>query len=198
MIELEYSRERMLADIHASGQVRELSGLSDPRALADFVTLEEARLRVRVRTPAEILPALDAAFVARFPGIEPERLKRNLLAPVKKAVGNAHKRGNQRAPDKWITVEVVVTGAGAFVEVADEGAGFDVRATLAQFREGGAYFAHKGSGFRRYAQSTAVISFADGGSTFRARFQVPGTPGDRREASGSRSLDAPADANEHS
>jgi hypothetical protein len=171
VIELDYSRERMLADIHAAGEVTELDGLSDPRSRADFVALAAARLRVKVRTPHEILPDLDAALSARFSAIAPERLRRNLLAPLKKAVGNAHKRGNLRAPDKWITVEVVVTDIGAFVEITDEGSGFDVPATLARFRAGGAYFAHKGSGFRRYSQARSVISFANGGSTFRARFR---------------------------
>lgn len=174
MIDLGYSRERMLEDIGASAGARELGGLSDPRALEAFVALDEARLLVRVREPVEILPALDAALAARFPLVPPERLKRNLLAPIKKAVGNAHKRGNLRSPDKWITIEVVVTRLGAFVEVSDEGAGFDVPATLARFRAGGEYFAHKGSGFRRYSQSKAIISFGNGGSTFRARFRPAG------------------------
>lgn len=174
MIDLDYPRERMLEDIRASTGACELADLSAPRALEAFVARDEARLRVRVREPGEILPALDAALTARFALVPPERLKRNLLAPIKKAVGNAHKRGNQRSQEKWITIEVVVTREGAFVEVSDEGAGFDVPATLARFRAGGEYFAHKGSGFRRYQQAQAVISFANGGSTFRARFRPAG------------------------
>ena len=86
-------------------------------------------------------------------------------------MGNAHKRGNRLAPDKWITVEVIVTRCGAFVEVSDEGTGFDVAATYERFREGQQYFAHKGSGFRRYCKARSIVSFDNGGSTFRACFR---------------------------
>jgi hypothetical protein len=161
----------MLGDIGAVEGLPALSDPSDPRTLAEFVERDLSRLLVKVRTPEEILPELDAALAARFPAVPPERLQRNLLRPLKKAVGNAHKRGNQCAGDKWITVEAIVTREGAFIEVSDEGQGFDFAATYERFRSGQSYFAHKGSGFRRYAQASAVVSFANGGRTFRACFR---------------------------
>ena len=97
-------------------------------------------------------------------------LDRDLLAPLKKAVGNAYKRGNQMNPDKWITVEVVVTKKGALIEVSDEGAGFDVCAIVDKLRSGEKYYSHAGSGFRRFAKTDSVVSFANGGRTFRACF----------------------------
>ncbi|MGH7149748.1 MAG: hypothetical protein ACREIU_03565 [Planctomycetota bacterium] len=160
MIDLGYSRERMLSDIEASQGTRPSGDLAEERAHAVF----------RRRAPEEILPELDATLSARFADVPPERLERDLLSPLKKAVGNAHKRGNLGDPGKWITVEVVLTGAGAFLEVSDEGAGFDVAGTLERFRNGREYFAHSGSGFRKFTKARSVISFDRGGSRFRLRF----------------------------
>jgi len=172
VIELDYPRARMLADIRASDDGLRLQGLADAPAREAFLAAEEARLVARVKTPQEILPELDAVLAMRFAAVPADRLHRNLLSPLKKAVGNAHKRGNRGAPDKWIQVEVVVTRAGAFVEVSDEGTGFDVPGTLARFQAGAEYFAHKGSGFRRYAKAGSVVSFDRGGSTVRVCFAV--------------------------
>ena len=124
-------------------------------------------------TPVTVPPHCStpsAICAARFADVLPERLERDLLSPLKKAVGNAHKRGNLRDPSKWITVEVVLTDAGAFLEVSDEGAGFDVEGTLDRFGAGGEYFAHSGSGFRKFTKARSVISFDRGGSRFRLRF----------------------------
>ena len=179
MIDLGYSRERMLSDIQASGRLRPGARLSG----------ERARVVIRRKGPGEILPDLNAALSARFADVPPDRLERDLLSPLKKAVGNAHKRGNLRDPDKWITVEVVVASAGAFLEVSDEGVGFDVAGTLERFRDGGAYFAHSGSGFRRFAKARSVISFDRGGSQFRLRFlrgRSPTRPDSARRAGGRR------------
>ena len=173
MIDLGLSRERMLADIAATGEAAALGDLADPAARAEFVARDQARLLTTVRAPQEILPDLFAALAARFPALGAERLQRDLLAPLKKALGNAYKRGNRMDPAKRITLEVVVTRAGAFVQVTDEGAGFDVAATCARFAAGSHYFTHHGSGFRKFHKSSAVISFADGGRTFRARFVAP-------------------------
>ncbi len=160
MIDLGYTRERMLSDIEAS------EGLGPSGDLAG----DRARAVIRRRAPDEILPELNAALSARFADVPPERLERDLLSPLKKAVGNAHKRGNLLDPGKWITVEVVLTAAGAFLEVSDEGPGFDVAGTLDRFGTGREYFAHSGSGFRKFTKARSVISFDRGGSRFRLRF----------------------------
>lgn len=181
MIDLQYSRERMLADIGATDigttvETAAVSGLSEPAAFAAFVGRESARLMTRVHEPHEVLVTLEAALAARFAAVPRERLQRDFLAPLKKALGNAHKRGNRLDPGKWIRLEVAVTRTGAFVQVSDEGAGFDVAATCARFAEGSRYFSHHGSGFRKFHKARAVISFDDGGRTFRARFTGAATP----------------------
>jgi len=173
----------MLADIRATENPALVNDFTDPAAVEDFVALEEARLVARVGDPQSILASLDAALARRFHAVPAERLQRDLLAPLKKALGNAHKRGNLMQPDKRITLEVVVTRAGAFVQVSDEGAGFDVAATCARFAAGARYFAHHGSGFRKFHKARVVISFADGGRTFRACFTGAGGPAARPTSS---------------
>jgi len=168
LIDLAYSRQRMLEDIHWVGDAVLVGDLGDPGAREQFVARDAARLVTRVHTPQEILPSLDAALLARFAGVAPEELQRSLLLPLKKALGNAHKRGNRLDPRKQIMLEVVVTRAGAFVQVSDEGDGFDVAATCARFKAGTPYFTHGGSGFRKFEKARAVVSFDDGGRTFRA------------------------------
>jgi hypothetical protein len=171
MIELGYSRQRMLEDLGAPRDAALLSDLSDPREHAAFVASDVARLVVSIHAPEEILPSLDAALAARFAGVEPGELQRNLLLPLKKAVGNAHKRGNRLDPEKSIALEVLVTPDGAFVQVTDQGEGFDFAATCARFRRGTPYFTHGGSGFRKFEKARAVVSFDDGGRTVRLRFR---------------------------
>src|SRR5262245_25153851 len=170
MIDLDYSRERMLADLGDPRDAVAVADLADHAARADFVGRDTARLATRVHAPEEILLGLSAALSARFADVAPRELRRNLLLPIKKALGNAHKRGNRLDPRKCIALEVLVTRAGAFVEVTDEGDGFDVAATRARFADGARYFTHGGSGFRKFEKARAVVSFADGGRTFRARF----------------------------
>ena len=46
MIELGYSRERMLEDIQASGGATPVERLTDPGSFTDFVTRDQARLLV--------------------------------------------------------------------------------------------------------------------------------------------------------
>jgi hypothetical protein len=169
MIDLAYTRERMLIDIGASEEIPavcSIAGLTGP----EFLDGANARVIVKGRNRDEILPHLDAALLARFADVAPQMLDRDLLSPLKKAVGNAWKRGNQMDPDKWITVEVIVTKRGAFIEVSDEGAGFDVRALVDKLRSGEKYYTHAGSGFRRFAKTDSVVSFDNGGRTFRACF----------------------------
>ena len=183
MIELDYPRERMLADILAGAAGARPCEPSDVTAYAHLAQGDEAHLRFVLQRPQEILPQLNAALAARFACVPSERLERSLLLPLKKALGNAHKRGNLCAPGKRITLELVVTRAGAFVEVADEGAGFDVAATYARFRDGARYFSHGGSGFRKFEKADAIVSFAEHGSTVRICFRSAG-PSARERAGG--------------
>lgn len=182
MIDLHYSREQMLRDIRATEGAALVGGLADPAELAAFVTLDQARLATEVSTPEAILASLESALAARFSSVPRERLQRDLLAPLKKALGNAYKRGNLMDPQKRITLEVVVTRTGVFVEISDEGAGFDVAGICARFAAGSRYFTHHGSGFRKFHKARAVISFAAGGRTFRACFTSTGETANRPRA----------------
>ena len=167
MIALDATRQRMLEDIQASPELLRTS-LTDPAESSG--EQPEVRLLVRKTVPDDILPALYLFLERHCAGIPPERLGRDLLLPLKKAVGNAHKRGNLQDPQKKILVEVVVTRIGIFLEVDDEGSGFDVEGTLALFRAGREYFTHHGSGFRKFTKARSLISFDRGGSRFLLRF----------------------------
>lgn len=167
MIVLDATRAGMLQDIQAPAEL--LGSQTDPTKVGREGA-PEARCLLRGNLPAQILPRLNSLLARRCAEVAPERLERDLLWPLKKAVGNAHKRGNRLDPRKEITVEVVLTRAGVFCEVSDQGAGFDVAETLARFRAGSAYFSHGGSGFRKYTKARSLISFDRGGSTLRLRF----------------------------
>lgn len=168
VIDLDYSRERMLADIGAPDPLPDAESGGD--SLADLSVGKKIRHVIRGTRPEDVLPQLDQALSERFAQVAPDRLFRDLLSPLKKAVGNAHKRGNRRDPGKHLEVEVVATPRGAFVEVTDEGEGFDVADIHARFQAGEKYGEHKGSGFRRYSKARSVVSFAPGGRAFRLRF----------------------------
>lgn len=172
----------MLSDIRALDPVPTLATV-DAQAYAGIGTLQRARCVLVKSTPAEVLPGLSSALAQRFAAVMPERLHRDLLSPLKKAVGNAHKRGNRRDPEKLITVEIVTTELGAFLEVSDEGPGFDVSETLERFQSGREYFAHHGSGFRRFTKARSVVSFAREGSCFRLRFLIAEASAPRRKQS---------------
>lgn len=168
MINISYDKSQMLQDLNVAKKVfsETLSEASDPA----FVQRDQACLAIKGKTPTELLPVLNEALSQRFSDVKHEYLFRNLLYPLKKAVGNAYKRGNHKAPDKWIHVEIIVTPKGAFVDVSDEGSGFDVQGVLEKFLAGDKYFTHGGSGFKQFKKTKAVVSFANGGSTWRLRF----------------------------
>lgn len=167
MIDLDYSRQRMLEDLGLSSELEERRGTTQD---LDCLQAERARILLRVHRPDDVLEPLTDVLARRFAGIPREELARSIDSPVKKALGNAHKRGNGGDSRKWIEVEAIVTEHGAFVRISDEGEGFDVASTLEKFRAGETYFVHSGSGFRRYTKARSVITFADGGSTLLLRY----------------------------
>ena len=144
MIDPTHTREQMLRAIGAREEA--LGPPCDDPASPAFLGSEQARLRLRAHTRSELLPSLERALAGRFPEVPPEELILDLLYPLKRALGNAYKRGNQGDRSKSISSEAVVTPRGALVSVRDEGAGFDVEGTVASFRAGGPYFDHHGSG----------------------------------------------------
>jgi hypothetical protein len=96
---------------------------------------------------------------------------RDLLIPLRNALGNAYKHGNHHDPAKAVSVEVTLTRKGALVAVTDEGAGFDVALTLQRFRGQNDYFANRGAGFRNLQEAGSTVSFENGGRTVLLCFQ---------------------------
>jgi hypothetical protein len=175
MIDLHYTKEHMLAEIKASEKAC-ANCLHNPAA-PDFVVLDEACLRVQGQTPDELLPALSATFSARCADVPPRQLRRDLLAPLKKGLGNAYKWGNHKDPAKRITVETVATKTGLLVAISDEGAGFDVPRVVGQFRRGERHFTHGGSGFRHFDRAKSLCSYTNNGRTLLLRFLYMPEPG---------------------
>jgi hypothetical protein len=168
MIDLTQTKEQMLAEIKASAKVF-ANSMHDP-ADPGFVALDEAYLVVQGQTPDELLPVLNTAFAARCADVPPPQLRRHLLYPLKKALGNAYKWGNHKDPAKRITVETVATKIGLLVIISDQGEGFDVPSIVGQFRSGERYFTHGGSGLKHFDRAKSLISYTNGGRTLLLRF----------------------------
>jgi hypothetical protein len=92
-------------------------------------------------------------------------LLRDVLIPVRKALGNAHKHGNGKDPAKDIVVEIVLTRHGVVIAITDEGPGFDVARTFQRFQERQNYFVHQGAGFRFLHRAMSTVSYEHGGRT---------------------------------
>lgn len=163
MFDLSCTSEQMLENINASKKV--FSTCCPTPLDPEFLSRDEAYMRIKGKTPAELLPPINESLFKRFSVIPMEDLIRDVIAPVKKGVGNAYKRGNKKDPAKWITVEAVVTQKGAYISISDEGEGFDVEALLEKFYRKETYFVHSGSGFRKFKKSNSLISYANNGST---------------------------------
>ena len=174
MIDLGRTRAALLAEIAAPRPLGDpLRELTDPRLLN-----ADARALVRGYTRDELFPLLKVVLSARFATVPPIELDRDLLVPLKSALGNAHKHGNRLDPAKSISVETVLTRKGALIAVTDEGEGFDVAAVVRDLQRRAPYFAHLGAGFRRLERASSVVAFDDGGRTLLLRFlpTAPATP----------------------
>jgi anti-sigma regulatory factor (Ser/Thr protein kinase) len=168
MIDLDLTRQNMLRDIGIThGQVVEI--LRDPMAPA-CVDGDPIRLAVEGHSRDDLFPLLKVVLAARYAHVLPARLTRELLAPLKNGLGNAYKRGNARDRTKTIWVEIDATRRGAVVAITDEGRGFDVAQTLENFQAQTQYFSTDGAGFRTFARTASLVSYADGGRTFLLRF----------------------------
>jgi anti-sigma regulatory factor (Ser/Thr protein kinase) len=168
MIDLAATRTQLLAEIGASRVDVEapLEEPTDPR----FLDRDEVCLRVRGHARDDLFPVLEVVLSARFAGVpRPERI-RELLAPLKNALGNAYKHGNHRDRSKWIEVEIAATRRGALVEVRDQGAGFDAGRALALLRAGEHYYVNYGVGLRTFDRISSRVAWEDGGRTLLLRF----------------------------
>jgi hypothetical protein len=151
------------------------------------------RTTVRGSSPDELFPELEAALTRRFAGVPSKHVFSNLTYLVRKGLGNAYKWGNHRKAEKAIAVETVVTDLGAVVSITDEGEGFDVAAVIRKLCRGEPYFTHGGSGFKNFARTRSVISYADGGRTLLIRFLAAAAPtviDDTRDTDGRSSMKA--------
>jgi hypothetical protein len=176
MIRLGLSRLHMLADIGADeGELG--APLLDPEDPA-FVERESVRLVVRAHLRDELCARLEPALRLRFANVAGEHLERDLLVPLWKAIGNAHRRGNLEDPARWLSAEIVGTDRGAVVTVTDEGAGFDVAGVVRRFESEERYFTRKGQGIACFAETCSLVSYADGGRTWLLRFLSDPEPGE--------------------
>jgi hypothetical protein len=163
MFDLSLTKEQMLREINASHRAF-VNRFSDP-ASPDLVALDEASFVIRGRTPDQLWCVLNDLLSKRFAHIREEQLHSDLMYPLKKGLGNAHKWGNQRDCGKDITVETVITRTGAVLSISDEGQGFDPEAVLSKVRRAEHYFTHGGSGFHHFAKTQSLISYTNGGRT---------------------------------
>src|SRR5256885_3504389 len=136
MIDLSYTRARLLAEIEATDSAGELlSDITDPR-----VATAEARVRVCGHGRDDLFPLLKAALLERFGAVPRWQLIRDLLIPLRNSLGNAFKHGNGRDSAKAITVDLALARKGTLITVTDQGDGFDVTLTFRRFQEKENYF----------------------------------------------------------
>jgi hypothetical protein len=153
MVDLSRTEDEMLAEI-------ELDPCTDRRGTPSFKPW-----RVVGRTPGELLPALTRALSGCYGRVADKHVSYDLIAVVKKGLGNAYKWGNKRDQEKLLTVTTVMTGIGAVIKISDQGNGFDVSRVVRD-----RLFTRKGSGLTRFRKTSSVISYADNGRTLLIRF----------------------------
>jgi anti-sigma regulatory factor (Ser/Thr protein kinase) len=177
MIDLGRDRAELLAQIAAQAPAAQIvEDPGDPRLLA-----EDVRLLVSGHTRDEMFPLLEAVLSARFQATPREELLRDLLIPLRSALGNAWKHGNRCDAAKRIAVEALLRGGGTVISVADQGGGFDVALATRRLRERNRYFEHRGEGLRRLDRARSVVTWEDGGRTLVLCFR-PSAPESRSGA----------------
>ena len=161
MIAPDRTRAELLAEIDASDPGTDpLSDITDPR-----VATTDVHVRVCGHAKEDLFPLLDLALSERFAAVPRARLLRDLLIPLRKALGNAYKHGNGSDPAKDVVVDIVLTRNGVLIAITDEGPGFDVARTFQRFQERKKYFVHRGAGFRNLHRAMSTVSYEHGGRT---------------------------------
>lgn len=128
-------------------------------------------MRICGHSRDDLFPLLKIALSERFAAVPRGELIRDLLMPLKNALGNAYKHGHGRDATKTISVEIALGRKGALIAVTDEGPGFDVALTFRRFQEQENYFVNHGSGFRNLHRAASTVSFDNGGRTVLLCFQ---------------------------
>src|ERR1044071_8825442 len=175
MIDLSRNRAQFLAEIEAAEPRGEpLSDPADPR-----IASGNAPLRVLGHSKKDLFPLLKLALLERFAQVPRTQLNRDLLIPLRNALGNAYKHGNAKNPAGNIFVEIVLGRRGALATVTDEGSGFDVAQTFLRFQRREDYCMNRGAGFRNLHEAKSTVSYENGGRTLLLCFR-PVAPGDTR------------------
>src|SRR5262245_20779185 len=165
MINLDWTEAQMLAEIGP-----------DPAVAASVGAAWNATWPLVASTPDELMPTLASAFSSMYAHVAAAHVSYDLVAVVKKGLGNAYKWGNHRDPRKRLAVTSVLTRVGAVIKITDEGDGFDVSRVVTE-----RLFTRKGSGLTRFRKTSSVISYADGGRTLLIRFLCDAGAGARHE-----------------
>jgi hypothetical protein len=136
----------------------------------------------------EIFSILKAEISERFADVPRPELIRDVLAPLKNALGNAYKHGNRRDRAKWISIEIALSPRGVLVAITDEGAGFDVASAFRDLRAGYRAGEERGAGFRNLDRAHSVISYENDGRTFLLCFR-PAADGEAVQSADDRGVD---------
>ena len=167
MIDLSQTRTGLLSRIEAIDPAGvPASDLTDPR-----VATQEAHVRLCGHGRDDLFPLLNLALSERFALVPRPQLIRDLLMPLRNALGNASKHGNGNDPSKAVSVEMVLTRKGALIAVTDEGKGFDVALTFRRFQEQQEYFVNRGAGFSNLHGATSTVSYENVGRTVLVCFR---------------------------
>ncbi len=192
MIDLSRTRAGLLTQIEAPDPAGgPLTDITDPR-----VATGDAHVRVCGRTREDLFPVLKLALSERFAAVPRMELLRDLLMPLRNALGNAFKHGNGSDPSKSVSVEIVFAQKGALIAITDEGVGFDVALTFRRFQEQERYFENEGSGFTNLHRAMSTVSYENDGRTLLVCFQCasscPASVGDPSTDPGASSGEAHA------
>jgi len=176
MIDPSRTRADLLAEIGATYHPEQpASDVTDLRE-----ALRDAHIRFSGHDKRHLFSLVKAVLLEAFAEASREELLRDLLIPLRNALGNAAKHGNAHDPNKFIVVDLILTGEGTLVIVADEGDGFDVALTLGRFRNEGIYYQNGGAGFRNLHDAKSIVSFDTGGRALLLCFRP--ALGNRRPA----------------
>ncbi len=168
MIDLTQTRSKFLDDIGAPYPLPKPA-----EALASPQNPEyDHPVCVRGHTRKDLFPLLKAHLTAWYSYVPRADLLRDLLIPLRNAIGNSYRHGNGNDPNKEIEVNILHTRGGLLVSVTDEGHGFNPEHIFKQFRDNEFYFVNNGHGFNNFQCARSTISYADNGRTFLLCFRA--------------------------
>src|SRR4029453_14071878 len=102
MIDLSQTRAALLADLEATSAAEPLYDITG-------IFNGDTRVRICGRTKDDFFPLLKLVLCERVALVPRTRLHRDLLIPLRNALGNAQKHGNGDDMTKVISVELVLT-----------------------------------------------------------------------------------------